>query len=307
MTQLQARDLCLLRTVTEHRVVSLTQAAALHFEGRYEAAAKRLQKLRRGGFLAAYPRRVGDACLLRPTRRTRCVVAAAVGGAARATDREIGRKSKPLATNLVSHELAVVDARIAIGRACHAAAASLQEFIPRPHAHAFQTPGPTPTGGFRPDAYLSIETRSGRRQHFFLELDRSTEPGAVLAAKMRRYQAFDRSGAFAVARGGLPAERARYPFRVLFVVPSPERRDNLARLFGELTPPVRTQAYLATAADLAADPVGAIWHCPIDCVTRHPAADRPVPPPGSRRSGTRGAADGAVTNPPPPPGRRLID
>jgi len=48
--QLQDRDLALLRGLFESRVMTNDHAAALYFDGKSEAAKKRLQKLKAAGF-----------------------------------------------------------------------------------------------------------------------------------------------------------------------------------------------------------------------------------------------------------------
>ena len=50
--QLQDRDLALLRGLFECRVMTTDHATALYFEGKGEAAKKRLQKLKAAGFIS---------------------------------------------------------------------------------------------------------------------------------------------------------------------------------------------------------------------------------------------------------------
>src|SRR5258706_13731287 len=55
--ELTDRDLALLKGLFESRVMTLAQAAAIHFDGQTEATKKRVQKLKRAGYVAERPRR----------------------------------------------------------------------------------------------------------------------------------------------------------------------------------------------------------------------------------------------------------
>jgi len=65
--KLQPRDLVLLRGLFESRVMTTDHAAALYFDGKGEAAKKRLQKLKSAGFIAERPRRTFE-----PSGRSFC-------------------------------------------------------------------------------------------------------------------------------------------------------------------------------------------------------------------------------------------
>src|SRR4051794_2923535 len=66
---LQSRDFELLKGLFESRVLTLSHIASLHFEGRDEAAKKRVQKLKAGGFIGERPRRVNEPGILFLTRK----------------------------------------------------------------------------------------------------------------------------------------------------------------------------------------------------------------------------------------------
>ena len=66
--KLQPRDLVLLRGLFESRVMTTDHAAALYFDGKGEAAKKRLQKLKSAGFIAERPRRTFEPSVLFLTR-----------------------------------------------------------------------------------------------------------------------------------------------------------------------------------------------------------------------------------------------
>src|SRR6266540_2396292 len=67
--QLQDRDLVLLRGLFESRVMTSDHATALYFDGKNEAAKKRLQKLKAAGVVTARPRRAFEPSVLFLTRK----------------------------------------------------------------------------------------------------------------------------------------------------------------------------------------------------------------------------------------------
>lgn len=67
--QLQDRDLALLRGLFECRVMTTDHATALYFDGKNEAAKKRLQKLKTAGLISERPRRAFEPSILFLTRK----------------------------------------------------------------------------------------------------------------------------------------------------------------------------------------------------------------------------------------------
>ena len=65
----QARDFAVLRTLFESRVMTTEHIAALHFDGRKEAAKKRLQKLKSAKLIAERARQVNEPSVLFLTRQ----------------------------------------------------------------------------------------------------------------------------------------------------------------------------------------------------------------------------------------------
>lgn len=57
---LQPRDLALLRDLFESRLMTTAHVAAIHFDGRGEAAKKRLQKLKVANLVTMRPRRASE-------------------------------------------------------------------------------------------------------------------------------------------------------------------------------------------------------------------------------------------------------
>jgi hypothetical protein len=66
-------------------------------------------------------------------------------------------------------------------------------------------------------------------------------------------------------RNGAPRSEFRdFPFRVLFVFKTAERRNNTARDLIYSNPPIREQVLLTTMSEFLADPLGSIWIRPLD-------------------------------------------
>jgi hypothetical protein len=169
------------------------------------------------------------------------------------------------------HELAVMDVRAAFTKAISADPwHKLLEFATWPLLYRFRAaPGigrreilVRPDGFFRVQEKLPDGTRA--EEVFFLELDRSTEPQATLAAKAACYGSYYRGGGLAARNGRPRSEYKLFPFRVLIVCRNAERRNNAAQRMLLNNPPTLTQAWLTTSDELIADPLGAIWMQPAD-------------------------------------------
>jgi hypothetical protein len=79
---------------------------------------------------------------------------------------------------------------------------------------------------FRPDAFFKLRLANGSVLHAFLEVDRSSEAYAKIAAKIRRYVSYKEHGLFRSRVGGRS-------FRVLFTVPTARRLQSLKRVIEE--------------------------------------------------------------------------
>lgn len=147
----------------------------------------------------------------------------------------------------VIHQLATHDLLVAILAAPASRDAYLAGWAPeRAIALGF--------GGYlRPDA-LAVVGSAERAVALFIERDLGTERGAILAAKARVYSA--------------QLSNRQVPMHVGFVVESARRAAALAyplrRYLGEYELPGHTKAscWVTTAAELTADPFGAIWRAP---------------------------------------------
>lgn len=267
----QERDIALLRDLFASRAMTLVHIAALHFRGRAEAAKKRLQKLKAAGLIAERPRKARDPGVLFLTRE----------GFDLLTDRgeladypaltwpQFERRSRVSPLTL-RHELEVMDAKAALAPAVAGLSGmTVIEFSTWPLLHQFdvQTRGRAPIR-VKPDGFLRVEEKGADGEvfehAFFLEVDRGTETLDTLGRRLFAYREYYSGGGFATTFGAPRADFAQYPFRVLIVLPSDERRNNLAESLLALKPPIETQAWMTTASELRSDPLGPIWLRPRD-------------------------------------------
>lgn len=267
---LQERDMAILEGFLVSRVMTSAHVAALFFDGRAEAAKKRLQKLKAEGLVAERPRKVSEPAILYLTK-TGIEMLGKEGVLVRHPPLSVSTLARRASVSplTIGHEIAVMEFRVAL----HAAVSKqsqwqMVEFSTWPKLHEFEseTAGGVPIT-VRPDGFVRIhETEtSGIAEHvFFAEIDRSSESLDTLVQKAIGYLNFYRSGAFAVRCGGKRADAVKFPFRVLFVLKTEERRNNFAERLLRSHPPILTMAYLATAADAEADPLGKVWMRPID-------------------------------------------
>lgn len=275
--ELQERDLEIFRGLFESRLMTLDHIARLYFENQYEAAKKRIQRLKTERFLRERPRRVYEPSILHLSRR--------------AFDELLRRgylKEYPkfawnqledrarVSDLTLRHELAVLEVKTAVSCAARSAPhLELLEFSTWPALYQFEAAQPPRPGIYsnsgvviKPDGFVRLyeHTEEGETfEHFlFLEVDRSTEPRDTLALRTYGYQHYYRCGGLAVRYGHNPEDYKDFPFRVLIVLPNDERRNNMAERLLQNTPPVLTMVWLTTFAEITTNPLGAIWMRPID-------------------------------------------
>jgi hypothetical protein len=120
----------------------------------------------------------------------------------------------------------------------------------------------------KPDGLLRLQqehTNGEVFEHlFFLEVDRSTEPQDTLITRAACYRDYYRRGGLAVRRGHAAQAFEQFPFRVLIIFKNAERRNNTAARLLELQPPILTQVWLSTFAEVTTDPFGPVWARPAD-------------------------------------------
>jgi hypothetical protein len=246
--------------------------ATLHFEGKREYTKKRLQKLKAAGFIVERKRNANEPSVLFLTRKAFTLLK---NDGHLSEYPALGANSFEARANVsqftLRHELEIMDVKSAF----HAAIAqskvfSISEFSTWPLLHQFEVA----RNGYgsdvlvKPDGFIRIqekETDGGLSEHtFFLEVDRSSETQDTLVNRAGCYADYYRSGGFAVIKGTTRDRFREYPFRVLMVFKSAERRNNMAdRLAGNM-PPILTQVWLTTLAEAKMNPLGTIWIQPKD-------------------------------------------
>lgn len=252
-------------------------AASLHFEGRKEAAKKRLQKLKDSGLIAERPRRPFEPAVIHLTRKGFLLLEQhGILAQYPAFDLPSLEKRARVSELTIRHELDVMDVKAAFHQALRDSPTfSVAEFCTWPRLHEFVT---ARSDGrdilVKPDGFLRIHEREadgGLSEHtFFIEVDRSTETQDTLLSRIASYLAYYKSGGFAVAHGAPRSAYKEFPFRVLVVLKSAERRNNAVERSLSRNPPVLTQAHFTTLTEVLTDPLGAIWLRPTDYQTAMP-------------------------------------
>lgn len=270
--QIQERDIALLKGLFESRLITLAQAAPIHFDGKVEAAKKRIQKLKSAGFLGERPRRAYEPSILFLTRKSLTFLAESgqLDAYPPLAWKNMEKRAR-VADLTLKHELAVMDVKAAFHTAVRGVPAlKIAEFTTWPLLHEFAA---RPHAGVRdmmvrPDGFIRLhetEADGGVSEHaFFLEVDRSTEVLETLVTRAQCYRDFYQRGGLAVRNGRPREEYAQFPFRVLVVVRTPERRNNLAQRLLALHPPILAQVWMGADKEVLAEPLGTVWMRPND-------------------------------------------
>lgn len=266
--QLQDRDFSLLRGLFESRVLSTDHATALYFEGNYEAAKKRLQKLKSAGLISDRPRQAFEPSVLFLTRKgINHLGSEGILKEYPAFDLPVLDRRARVSNLTIRHELEVMDVKAAFHSAVKTAPiCTVTQFVTWPLLYEFKAYSPGQNGIevlVKPDGFILIhetDADGGKfEQTFFLEVDRSTEAQEVLVDRAGCYADYYKSGGFAVRNGGTPADYKQFPFRVLMVFKTAERRNNTAERLLQAGSTILGLFQLTTFAEATNDPFGAIW------------------------------------------------
>ncbi len=269
----QGRDLALLRGLFESRVMTAGHIAALYFDGKKEATKKRLQKLKAAGFIGERTRHASQPSILFLTRKG-LVLLQEHGTLAEypPLDLPVLEKRARVSDLTIRHELEIMDVKAALHSAIKQTGNfSLAEFSTWPLLYQFAAVRHGSRGAevtVKPDGFIRIHEREpdgGVSEHtFFLEVDRSSEIQDTLVHRAGSYLDYYQSGAFAVRNGAARSAFRDYPFRVLMVFKSAERRNNTAERLLQSNPPIHTQVCLSTLAEVTSNPLGPVWFRPLE-------------------------------------------
>lgn len=272
-TSIQSRDIDFLSLLLHTRILTLKHSAGLIFDGSKEAAKKRVQKLKAAGLVLERRRKAYESGILFLSKRGfECLRA---HGTLPEECADISSFSKRAAISEITlrHELEVLDVKVAFHEAAKGRGnLSLAEFSTWPRLYEFSVrDGDARYSGIKtvkPDGYIRIHEKDAEEakwEHlFFLEIDRSTEKLETLVQKAFSYNQFYREGGMALRFGKTTDEYKDFPFRVLIVCKSKERRDNIVKMLLAMHPPILTQVFLSTLAEVCTDPLGVIWRMPAD-------------------------------------------
>ncbi len=272
--EIQERDFALLLGLYECRVMALRHVCELYFEGRMEAAKKRLQKLKAGGYVRERPRLIGEPSVLHLSKKA-FIKLQRSGRLERFPTMAIAamEKRSQVSDLTLRHELEVMDVRTAFLKAVdRQEGISATEFSTWPALHQFSAEHVSPLVGRRelvtkPDGFIRLREEEGSEvfeRMFFLEVDRSTEAQHLIAQKAACYLDFYQKGGMAERFGAPREEFRRFPFRVLMVFLNEERRNNAAERLLQNSPPILTQVWLTTFPEIMSGPLSAIWMRPKD-------------------------------------------
>jgi len=253
--------------------MSASHIAELYFDGRKEAAKKRLQKLKSAALIKERPRRAFDPAVLFLARAgLRLLDQHGVLSSYPHIGLTALEKRARVSDLTIRHELEVMDVRVSFNSSIKKQPIFLiEEFCTWPLLHQFEATRPGYEGAevvVKPDGFIRIhenEKDGGLSEHtFFLEVDRSSESLDTLVSRAGCYLDYYRSGGFAEKNGAPRGSYREYPFRVLMVFKTAERRNNIAERLLQQDQPILTQVCLSTLAEVTENPLGPIWIRPAD-------------------------------------------
>ena len=297
--ELQERDRAIFRALFESRLMTLNHIKDLYFKGSYEAAKKGIQRLKAAGYLRdrgvhrGRDRGVYEPSLLYLTKRSFDELSRGghLADYPHFTWKQL-EKRIDVSPLTIPHEIEVLNIKTSLTSAFkRTPGVELMDFLTWPRLYEFRAAQP-PRDGYpasrvtiRPDGYIRFYEQDGEdtHEHFlFLEVDRGTEHHETLALRFYGYHDYERRGGLAEWYGESAHLRDEFTFRVLVVLGSDERRNNLAERLLQNNPPVLRRAWLTTYQEITTDPLGAIWMRPLEYreITRGTEFD-----PSRRRTG----------------------
>jgi hypothetical protein len=229
--RLTERDLHIIRSVYEYRMLTTQHLQTLFFSSLHQAYA-RLAALYHHGFLdrqflGVHADKMNTPLLYVLDRRGAELLQANLG-----VEVTWSKDLKQVTALFLEHTLAINTVRVAIAKACALQGWQLLTWQGENDLKAAYERVTIRTGGGRmreisliPDSYFVLETPRGKA-HFFLELDRGTMTTTRFKSKIEAYQVYYQSGAY----------QRRYEtrsLRVLTVTLSEIRAENLRQVSEE--------------------------------------------------------------------------
>jgi hypothetical protein len=172
------------------------------------------------------------------------------------------RKRSSVSEQTIKHELAIMDVKTAftlqLREKNHF---ELAEFSTWPLLCQFKVKqkGKLKETTLKPDGFIRIhekEADGSLSEHaFFLEVDRGTETLKTLLQKAICYNLYYRTGGYAIRCGGSASEFKEYPFRVLMVLHSQARLENIKKMLSGNNPPIVSQVILRLMDNALSDSI----------------------------------------------------
>lgn len=281
---IQPRDIEILVSMFESRILTVQHLASFHFDGKIDATRKRIQKLKAAGLIVSRRRNAYEP-EIHSISKSSFELLTAEGALAEypafswpATTRRCTVSEQTLV-----HELMTLDIKAAFTDAVrNSKAVSIAKFTTWPLLCQFSCSEKLSFGTresiVKPDGFIQFleKANDGEYSHdFYLETDRSSESLDVISRKCLSYRDYYRSGGFAVRNGGTSSAYQEFPFRVLIVCRSKARTFNIAQKLISLHPPILKQVWLATLDNVIRDPFGPVWLEP--CAFRNATSARCEP------------------------------
>lgn len=260
----------LLRDLYVSRIMTLAHAGAIHFGGKHEMAKKRVQKLKSAGMIAERARKAYEPSILYLTRAGfDAIHEEGVLHDLPQLPWSALEQRLQVSELTLRHELEVMNVKAAFFTTTREhPSINIAEFTTWPMLCQFKAvlrQGDEIT--VKPDGFLRLRHEIGAElfEHiFFLELDRSTETLDTLVRKAQAYLAYYQAGGLAERFGHHRSAYKEFPFRVLMVFKTAERRNNVAERLLAGSPPILTLTWLATIDEVFAGPLGPLWVRPRD-------------------------------------------
>ncbi len=251
--------------------MTLAHASTLYFDGKKEMAKKRIQKLKAAAILRERPRHFSAPSVLFLGRKAFEILRdnGHLVDYPRASVPDLENRAR-VSDLTLRHELQVMDVKTSVVAAFKESLTHrLEEFSTWPALNEFRACRPNGEQvTVKPDGFVRIhemEADGGASEYtFFLEVDRSTETLNVLCQRAHCYLDYYRAGGFAIRNGQSAEAYKDFPFRVLIICKTAERRNNIAEQLLAANPPILTQVWLTTIAESLATPLDPIWIRPID-------------------------------------------